>query len=44
MIIEAQQVGVHYGAQTVLSDITFTVNKGDYLNIIGPNGSGKTTL
>ncbi len=44
MIIEAQQVGVHYGAQTVLSDITFQVNKGDYLNIIGPNGSGKTTL
>jgi len=28
----------------VLEDINLTVQKGDYLIIIGPNGGGKTTL
>ncbi|MDX9807641.1 MAG: ATP-binding cassette domain-containing protein [Acholeplasma sp.] len=44
MIIEAEHLKVEYGQSVVLSDINFYVNKGDYLNIIGPNGSGKTTL
>ncbi len=44
MIISAEHVKVEYGNSVVLSDIDFYVNKGDYLNIIGPNGSGKTTL
>lgn len=44
MIIQAEHVFVEYGKSMVLKDIQFQVNKGDYLNIIGPNGSGKTTL
>jgi len=32
------------GAFKVLDSISFTVNKGDVLGIIGANGSGKTTL
>jgi len=28
----------------VISNISFAVNKGDYLGIAGPNGSGKSTL
>lgn len=44
MIISAENVTVEYGTSMVLSNITFEVNAGDYLNIIGPNGSGKTTL
>lgn len=30
--------------QKVLSDINFTVNKGDFFGIVGRNGSGKSTL
>lgn len=33
-----------YEGKTVVKDINFAVNKGDYLCIVGENGSGKTTL
>jgi putative ABC transport system ATP-binding protein len=30
--------------QTVLDNVNFIVNKGDFVSILGPSGSGKTTL
>lgn len=33
-----------YGSQEILSGLSFEVNAGDYLCIVGENGSGKTTL
>lgn len=33
-----------YEKKTVLSDINFRVDSGEFLGVIGPNGSGKTTL
>lgn len=33
-----------YGAITVLEDISFVVNSGDRVGIVGSNGAGKTTL
>lgn len=33
-----------YSGQIVVSDLNFTVEKGDYLCIVGENGSGKSTL
>jgi macrolide transport system ATP-binding/permease protein len=33
-----------YGAITVLEDISFVVNAGDRVGVVGPNGVGKTTL
>ena len=33
-----------YGDQTILKDVSFAVNRGDRMGLIGPNGCGKTTL
>lgn len=33
-----------YGHQVVLEDVSLTLERGDFLGLIGPNGSGKTTL
>ena len=43
-IIEAQELNFAYVRVPVLEHISFTVNAGDYVGIIGPNGGGKTTL
>ncbi|MHB8075996.1 metal ABC transporter ATP-binding protein [Desulfosporosinus fructosivorans] len=43
-IIKVNKLNFGYGNRLVLKDISFTVDKGDYLGIIGANGSGKSTL
>lgn len=40
----AQNLTFYYGAQQILSDVTFSACEGEYLSIIGENGSGKSTL
>lgn len=30
--------------KTILKDITISVNKGDYISVVGPSGSGKSTF
>ncbi len=39
-----QNLSLGYDAKAILSDLSFSVNTGDYLCIVGENGSGKTTL
>jgi ABC-type Mn2+/Zn2+ transport system ATPase subunit len=42
--VEVKNLFVAFDGNTVLEDISFEVEKGDVVSIIGPNGSGKTTL
>ncbi len=44
MQIQCQNLTLGYEKQIVAADISFEVNKGDYLCILGENGSGKSTL
>ncbi len=42
--IECKRLTLSYDGKVVLRDLDFTVDKGDYLCIVGENGSGKSTL
>ena len=42
--IQCDHVTLSYENQAVVSDLSFTVEEGDYLCIIGENGTGKSTL
>ena len=43
-VLEVKNVEKHFGATHVLEDISFNLEKGQALAIIGSSGSGKTTL
>lgn len=43
-IIEVKNATVRYGDVLALDRVTFSVESGTFLGIIGPNGGGKTTL
>lgn len=43
-LLECKKVAFTYEGNTVLSNLNFKVEKGDYLCIVGENGAGKSTL
>jgi len=43
-LIELHSVSVKYGDKQVLSDINWTIRKGEFWQLTGPNGAGKSTL
>ncbi|MBQ2973464.1 MAG: metal ABC transporter ATP-binding protein [Clostridia bacterium] len=43
-LINVNGVSLGYEGKPIVTDLNFSVNKGDYLCIVGENGSGKSTL
>lgn len=44
IILSAKDITKAYGMDTILSEISFHVNEGDRVGLVGANGAGKTTL
>ena len=44
MILSVQNLTFSYADHTVLEDVSFDVDRGEFLSLLGPNGVGKSTL
>ena len=44
MSLSVQKLSFSYGERPVLEDISFSLEKGEFLSVLGPNGVGKSTL
>ena len=42
--LKCENLTIGYDKKTILSNLSFEINSGDYLCIVGENGSGKSTL
>ena len=43
-MLEIQNLSVHYGMIQAVHDVSFHVNQGEIVSLIGANGAGKTTI
>lgn len=44
MVLKVKELSVSYGEKTVVDKISFSIQKGEVLGILGENGAGKTSL
>jgi branched-chain amino acid transport system ATP-binding protein len=43
-VLQVENVSLHFGGVAALSEVNFSVEKGEIFSIIGPNGAGKTSM
>ena len=43
-LLEVQNLSVRFGSAVIVDGVSFSVQPGDWLMLIGPNGEGKSTI
>ena len=43
-MVSINNLSLYFGGQDIFKDISFMVNKGDKIGLVGKNGAGKSTL
>ena len=43
-LVKLNKVSISFGKRQILDDVTFSINKGEILGMLGPNGVGKSTI
>lgn len=44
IILDVNKLGINFGYGKLFEDISFSLNEGESISIVGPNGCGKSTL
>lgn len=43
-VVELDRATISISGRTVLADVSFSIEAGEFIGVLGPNGAGKTTL
>jgi ABC transport system ATP-binding/permease protein len=44
VLLSCESLAKSFGSRPLFENLSFTINDGDHIGLVGPNGSGKTTL
>ena len=43
-LLKLEKISLHFGKRKILENLTFNLNQGEILGLLGPNGVGKSTI
>ena len=43
-LVSVKKISLSFGKRKILDDVSFNINQGEILGLLGPNGVGKSTI